>query len=293
MQHSTPYIPSGAANKSSKAPRPPIHNPYDKFTQPEFEAWIGDITSTLRKALGQEPVPLANGGSNATGDHLDYTSEEEADTSEDDSEESQSIQDSFAEVKARRAKGKGRDPREGPGLGSQHQPIDVELDSDSEEYSDDESRYDHGSYIEEKMNDIFDSISPSPFPERPEGPETTQDEPIDLTSDEECIFDDESTDAANEARSPNSPENELVHVSEREDQLEGDVARDDHLDVDGVYRGVSPQTGYLQPETSFDRCGNFSEILMDEDVDGQQLRFPWTFYTQFKSVVLIRFCCSQ
>ena len=37
--------------KVSKAPQ---HNPYDKFTQDEFDAWIGGITSALKRALVQE-----------------------------------------------------------------------------------------------------------------------------------------------------------------------------------------------------------------------------------------------
>ena len=46
VPNSTPQLPSSI--------RPPIHNPYDKFTQPQFDEWIGGITSALRKALGQE-----------------------------------------------------------------------------------------------------------------------------------------------------------------------------------------------------------------------------------------------
>ncbi|THH13261.1 hypothetical protein EW146_g6941, partial [Bondarzewia mesenterica] len=34
--------------------RAPILNPYDKFTRPEFDSWIGDITSALKRALGRE-----------------------------------------------------------------------------------------------------------------------------------------------------------------------------------------------------------------------------------------------
>ena len=49
--HPTPL--SVSAYPNSKAKRPPIHNPYDKFTQPEFDAWIGDITGALKRALGQ------------------------------------------------------------------------------------------------------------------------------------------------------------------------------------------------------------------------------------------------
>ncbi|KAJ7502943.1 hypothetical protein B0H11DRAFT_611529 [Mycena galericulata] len=38
--------------KSASIPKAPIVNPYEKFTQPQFDAWIGDITGALRGALG-------------------------------------------------------------------------------------------------------------------------------------------------------------------------------------------------------------------------------------------------
>ena len=44
-------LPNPAVHKA------PIHNPYDKFTQPEFDAWIGDITGALKRALGREDAP--------------------------------------------------------------------------------------------------------------------------------------------------------------------------------------------------------------------------------------------
>src|SRR5882762_4755579 len=47
--NSTPNLASSRATL-----RPPIQNPYDKFTQSEFDAWIDDITGALRRALGHE-----------------------------------------------------------------------------------------------------------------------------------------------------------------------------------------------------------------------------------------------
>ncbi|KAF9648321.1 hypothetical protein BDM02DRAFT_2279947 [Thelephora ganbajun] len=79
--------------------RPPIHNPYDKFTQPQFDEWIGGITSALRKALGQEeeeiPTPQA-----AT------SRVEDAHPASDIDEDS--VEDSLAGWKAIRAKEKGK-----------------------------------------------------------------------------------------------------------------------------------------------------------------------------------------
>jgi len=110
--------------KSLKAP---IHNPYDKFTQPEFDAWIGSITGVLKKALGHvdedEIVP------------------EESSYDEDPSVVSHGGQETYEEMVEHEvlthsvdvSKGKARDPREGPGLGSGTIDEPIELDSDEEE----------------------------------------------------------------------------------------------------------------------------------------------------------------
>lgn len=46
------------------------------------------------------------------------------------------LEDSFAQIASRRAKGKARDPREGPGLGLKGQPIELSSDSEEEEVVD-------------------------------------------------------------------------------------------------------------------------------------------------------------
>jgi len=121
---------------NSRAKRPPIHNPYDKFTQPEFDAWIGDITGALKRALGQieaddEPKSLERTQEVSTGDATTGYRPIDLDESEDEA-----VNDSFAEIKARRAlgKGKARDPREGPGFGGadRRKPIEI-ISSDEEE----------------------------------------------------------------------------------------------------------------------------------------------------------------
>ena len=134
--HSTPL--SVSAYKSlpnSKAKRPPIHNPYDKFTQPEFDAWIGDITGALKRALGQieaddVPKTLERTQELTTGNATIGYHAIDLDESEDEA-----LNDSFAEIKARRllGKGKARDPREGPGLGGTDRTKPIEIVSSDEE----------------------------------------------------------------------------------------------------------------------------------------------------------------
>ena len=90
--------PRSAGPSTTRIPRAPIHNPYDKFTQPEFDAWIGDITGALKRALGYEDATVS------TATEVERVGEPQ----EDDGEE-EYMEDSFAEVKARRlAKGKER-----------------------------------------------------------------------------------------------------------------------------------------------------------------------------------------
>lgn len=83
---------SRPTQNSGKIPRAPIHNPYDKFPKPEFDKWIGDITGALKRALRREP-PQAQ--IRSTPEPLDPDEDV--------------VEDSFAEVMARRAaKGKQR-----------------------------------------------------------------------------------------------------------------------------------------------------------------------------------------
>ena len=128
--HPTPHSASAYIQPNSKLSKPPIHNPYDKFTQPEFDAWIGGITSALRRALGEEEEPKLQATASGTdvirpryGWAFHAESEDEA------------ADDSFAEIKARRAAGKGkaRDPREGPGLGKGDHAQPIEIPSSDEE----------------------------------------------------------------------------------------------------------------------------------------------------------------
>lgn len=155
--YSTPRYP-GAPNptprSTQKGLRPPIHNPYDKFTQPEFDAWIGDITGALKRALGREeaPLPVQRAPSHPT--------------------DEEGVEDSFAEVKARRlAKGKERARDED--LEAEAPPVQEDSDEgdgwgvtySGEDYSDEESR--SGEESEE------------------EAPRVGEAEVIDLLSDEE------------------------------------------------------------------------------------------------------------
>ena len=135
--HSTPTAKAAHPRASL---RPPIFNPYDRFTQPEFDAWIGDITSALKRALDHEPEPTVNSPSRPSGiwntipDHLGGTpSAEGRARSPEVHDEESAVEDSFAYIASRRAKGKARDPREGPGLGLKGQPIELLSDSEEEE----------------------------------------------------------------------------------------------------------------------------------------------------------------
>jgi len=91
VPNSTPQLPISI--------RPPIHNPYDKFTQPQFDEWIGGITGALRKALGQEEDETPTSQAAQPREEVAHSA---SDVDEDD------VEDSFAEWRAMRAKEKGK-----------------------------------------------------------------------------------------------------------------------------------------------------------------------------------------
>lgn len=141
--HSSP-TPQAARARASL--RPPVFNPYDRFTQPEFDAWIGDITSALKGALSHDAEAevdspsLRSSSWNTISDKIggSLSAERRAQSpalSEGRDDES-ALEDSFAHIASRRAKGKARDPREGPGLGLKGQPIGLSSDSEEEEVVD-------------------------------------------------------------------------------------------------------------------------------------------------------------
>jgi hypothetical protein len=128
-----PILPAPQTTPVSTNPKSlkrPIHNPYDKFTKPEFDEWIGGITSALRRALGEETQDDVT---------LDEHLPQDINAAAEETFLDHSFEDSFAGIHSRRAKGKAKDPREGPGLGAQQNPI--ELLSDSESGADSEEEY--------------------------------------------------------------------------------------------------------------------------------------------------------
>ena len=132
--HPTPFSTSSHALVKPKTSRAPIQNPYEKFTQPEFDAWIGGITGALRRALGEDEQLQLEGPKrlDAHGGTLPRYSQLEL-----GDEADEVADDSFAEIKARRAgKGKARDPRDGPGFGNGNRVQPIEIVSSDEEDED-------------------------------------------------------------------------------------------------------------------------------------------------------------
>ncbi|KAG6879914.1 hypothetical protein C0992_009578 [Termitomyces sp. T32_za158] len=136
--------PALARMPSHPLPKPrlsqaPQHNPYDKFTQDEFDAWIGGITGALKRALGQEdqvvspPVtssPYSEQFSSSDEEEVERLIEFVGNSSDEETETSLSYS-----TARRVSKGKARDPRDGPGFGrgEQNEPIFIGSDSDEEE----------------------------------------------------------------------------------------------------------------------------------------------------------------
>ncbi|KAK0212530.1 hypothetical protein DFS33DRAFT_1377020 [Desarmillaria ectypa] len=197
----------------------PIYNPYDKFTKPQFDAWIDDLTGTLRRALGHiddggREKSLVMSNESSTG-HIDAEQVSKG-------EEVGDIEDSFAEFKARRAsrKGKGRDPREGPGLfsgrgnGSYEEPIDLASDSEDEE-----------AQVEELARIVDDTDDSSEWEEQDVHERSKQDaEDVDAEADAGVEYEGE-VDYDEEAGSDLEEENEMRE--EDEDEEQSDMWRSD------------------------------------------------------------------
>ena len=167
--HSTPQH---YALTTPRPPRQPVVNPYEKFTQADFDHWIGGITGALRKALGHEPdepesVPTVF-------EHHENESQELPDDNEYASE-GDGVNDSLADIRARHVsrldKGKARDPMEGPGLstwgkGNKGTPIEIDFGEDGspdEDALDDEEVVQHLSFVhdsdEEEAEDAEEQLS--------------------------------------------------------------------------------------------------------------------------------------
>jgi hypothetical protein len=139
-------------NRSNRSSRPPVYNPWDKFNQSQFDDFIYDITSALSRALNHEldtPETSAAAPARHVSQFNQVAAETELPTSPDPFMSSDGdIEDSFAELKSARAKGKERDPREGPGLGGIHNPIELSSDDDDE-------RVEGNSHVSEEHDEFF------------------------------------------------------------------------------------------------------------------------------------------
>ncbi|KAI0821397.1 hypothetical protein BC629DRAFT_453864 [Irpex lacteus] len=188
-----PAVPN--STPASARSRAPIHNPYDKFPQGEFDAWIGDITTVLKRALGQEPPPPPppSAAKSASVQIIPASLAHFANGVDfDDSV----AEDSFAEIKARKAakaKGKQRavseeDEDEFEVEASILQGLDGESEEE-EEGSGEESYHpnhqyqygfdDHGEEYSDEDEEEEEEVEVQPF-------ENNADDPIEiLSSDEE------------------------------------------------------------------------------------------------------------
>ncbi|KAF5348660.1 hypothetical protein D9758_006784 [Tetrapyrgos nigripes] len=213
----------------------PIHNPYDKFTQPEFDAWIGGLTGVLRKALGhvdEDDIAPTNG----TYEELPVTPPAAA--VEDGHMEDEELEKSMTNA----GKGKTRDPREGPGLGPGTIDEPIELDSDEEDEQD-EMGAEQEEYDEEyEGGDEYDDADDAGH----HGWEETRENHVSRRVQEESVSEDE----------------ELIQGGE-EEEAEGDYEEDEE---DSLSRSYHPNVSHTQ--TPYDRQDDLhGEEEYDDDRD--------------------------
>jgi len=254
--HTTPV------STNPKSLRRPIHNPYDKFTKPEFDQWISGITGALRRALGDETEEDVV---------LDEPQSQDVYAASDETFQDQSFEDSFADIQSRRAKGKAKDPREGPGLGAPQNPIELLSDSGSGSEVDGDEYDNESVQGEEEYED---------YAERQEG----EGFGVDVERDVYDARDQAGQWTPNGRRGPVSPEaeeDEVEEISSREESpeiidLDSDGEGDTPAYMHGVgysaaQYGCSPR---LPPDDLEDELGpadaaaNEEEKQFDAEVEG-------------------------
>lgn len=138
-----------------RAPKAPILNPFETFPAKDFDAFVDDITSALRRALGHEtdppppaPPPVVP-AVHLNGMLVDSVTADETD-------ESVSALDE-AEFARRRAiaQGKRRDPRERPGE-SAGEPIEILSGSEANDEEEEESEEEESEEYTEEEEDELD-----------------------------------------------------------------------------------------------------------------------------------------
>nr|VWO98562.1 cAMP dependent protein kinase catalytic subunit [Ganoderma boninense] len=251
-----PGAPNPTPRSTGKLPRAPIHNPYDKFTQPEFDAWIGDITGALKRALGREDLPPVADRHNP---------EEDAD--EDD------LEDSFADVRARRlAKGKERARDEDfedeepvshhygdeNGWGETYSGPDYSSDAEEEEESSGEEES-----AEEREPVVIDLLSDD---EDAEGEEQDSDvaEPEGAVAGPAPAYDEEEDDSGYDEE---VPEGEVVEDDINEDDAEGEDVEEVDAAFEGQYEDDEDDEDDVDedPRSSPAAAHEVTEILDSDD----------------------------
>ncbi|KAM5542874.1 hypothetical protein V8D89_003258 [Ganoderma adspersum] len=248
-----PGAPNPTPRSTGKLPRAPIHNPYDKFTQPEFNAWIGDITGALKRALGREDLPPVSAQC------VDRP------TPEEDAEE-EDLEDSFADVRARRlAKGKERAREEDfedeervshhygdeNGWGETYSGADYSSEAEEEEESSEEEET-----PDEREPEVIDLLSDD---EDAEGEEQDSDEasPEEAVAGPAPVYDEEDDEGGydEEVAEEVMVEDEVAE----EDDVEDDAAEEDVEDV-----GAGFKNRYEDDEDNMDEDPRSSPAAVHE-----------------------------
>ncbi|KAJ4487330.1 hypothetical protein C8J55DRAFT_326763 [Lentinula edodes] len=274
----------------SHIPKAPVYNPYDKFPQTDFDAWIGGITGTLRKVLRHEepePQPQEEKWYYRIGDEegpqINSYGGKETDS---ESSGEEQLDDSFAAMRARRVKGKARDPREGPGLaaGTINEPIElgsedegsdegVELDegSDDEELHEEEKYYDSGGEDDQEYE--RDSARASRRSKRSLTPSRRRRTVVEDPSEEE-------EDEDEEGRRSFQSGSEEIEEEQEEEEVSGEISTEDFMntharpydleDEDGDYFGSPLRPSTFEIEHAHRRNSPEDDRQEIHDVDEEE-----------------------
>ncbi len=236
-------------------------NPYEKFTQAEFDHWISGITGTLRKVLGHEPDEPD------ISEHTDTAYPETSDDQEYESE-GDGVNDSLADIRARYVtrlnKGKARDPMEGPGLstwgkGDRDAPIEIDLDEDGspdEDALDDEEVVQHLSFFQDSDEEEEEGEE---SPDEWQLPQSSLRTRIDLDVSDQEANEEEDESASSEGDERPGSDNVIELLSSDEEPREGQK-----ITSEDEYESSEDEDVGRSADEGTENVGKVEE----EDVDG-------------------------
>jgi hypothetical protein len=145
---------------ASRIPRPPIHNPYDKFSKPDFDNWVDNLTGSIRYALGRDqPASAASTRTDSRSDKYDSVSDVDAHLSPEADYEPDSLSaNGFGHSHEQQRHDLGRHSSVLSTGDDPSQPIELDSDSEESEREDNHAIYEENDEEEDHSESQDDEL---------------------------------------------------------------------------------------------------------------------------------------